>query len=297
MTPQRFVDHGGWWRNRRAVRVEDDGLVIERLIGGEMHVPWAEVIGLHWTDADALRVATPHRSVRFDRHVEGVEALAQAISEARDTVSATPGAAAVALWLGAAHEVEARIGAAATGRVRWAVLAWPLIFAACLAITVWYDASPQQQFPLLTVGFLVLTIVAVLSGGTPHLRRHRPRTRSWHDAHADAGKRYTLTVDADGVTLRSQRNSRRFAWTEIQRCDAVSGGLRLTPFEGAALFIPDAPRFRHATEAIWRVMRGMSGFYLDDAPPPPGAISLARLNGDEPLDNRGLSRVEPEDAP
>jgi hypothetical protein len=277
---QRFVDHRGWWRNRRAVRVEHDALVVERWRGDEVRVPWVDVVGLHWPSADQLTVVTPGDLLEFDRQVRGLEALAQAISDARAAAEAKPTRLDVARWLGGEHKAAVRIAAHARVRLRFRLSAetwqWCIYFVVSLVLLTGRWAGIAWA-AVVTVGLLALTFVVTLVG---------------------AVSRYTLTVDTSGVTLLTPRLRRRLAWDQIESCTGTpEGGLVLTPKQNvAALRIPAKPAFHKAIEAIWRVMQGLGGVHLDEVPPPPGALSQARLVGHEDAQDRGLSLAEPEES-
>jgi hypothetical protein len=305
MTPQRFLDHAGWRRNRRAVRVADDALVIERFIGGEVIVPWVDVVGLHWAGADRLSLATPERRLVFDRRVEGLEALAQAVTEARSAVEAAPGAADVARWLGEEYHVVARFPARSRGCVAEKLLTMALFVAVWYATEEWLEPwlgweRAYGRFGLLLYLLMLAAPVVGCLALFDGLKRHLPaRWQQSLAAVGDAKPRCTLTVDAGGVSVQwPSRRRRRLAWDQIAHCEAVNNGLLLTRRHGSSpLLIPDEPVFHDAIAAIRRVMSGLDDVNFEDVPPPPGALSRVHLTGEEPADDRGLSRVEPEDAP
>jgi hypothetical protein len=279
MTPQRFLDHAGWRRNRRAVRVEEDALVIEPRRGQEVRVPWVDVIDLRWQGRGAVMVTTPACVLRFDRHVEGLEELAQAIREARAAVQDAPDGEDVARRLGGAFQATANVGPFVSqserlrllGRV-YAAFAPGVLLALYLAPRV-----PWEWTAILLIGLYVgLVRTLLVRGRSP----------------------YTLTVDASGVRLRTPERLQWLRWAEIDRWElTVTEDLVLISTRAIELIIPAAPRFGEATEAMRRVLRGAAAVHLDDVPLPPGALSLARMTGQEAADRRALRRVEPEDAP
>jgi hypothetical protein len=105
-TSHRFLDRRGWWRNRRAVRVEPDALVIEGWLGDERRVPWVDVVGLRWASADAFDVETPEGVFHFDRHMDDLAALASSIRETRAAAPVVPAEADLLRWLGGEHHVQ-----------------------------------------------------------------------------------------------------------------------------------------------------------------------------------------------
>jgi hypothetical protein len=300
-TSHRFLDRRGWWRNRRAVRVEADGLVIERRRGADMHVPWIDIVGLQWAGPDLLSLFTPAHIFAFDRRVEDLDTLAWLIATGRADADAPPRRDDVARWLDGEHDAVACIlgETAATGmRATWLIL---LALAAIGVVEGWlapwlgWERYLGGAGGLLSLAAIALLTFAFAALGD-ELYRHVPTP--WLSAISTLqrrGRRHWLTVDLSGVTLRSASRYQRLTWAEIERLEPVADGLLLTPRHDAdALLIPPAPSFREATEAIWRVVWGTSGFHLDHVPPPRGALSLVRMSGEESSERRGLSLVEPE---
>jgi hypothetical protein len=278
MTPQRFVDHAGWRRNRRAVRVEDDGLVIEQFFGGEVRVPWVDAIDLYWQGRDAVMVVTPGRVFRFDRRVEGLETLVAAMVDALSAADVSPDDADVRRWLGRDRRAEGmNCREARQARLRLLLVFFVLTVGAALGL--WLEPLAG---PVCATLVWILTFLEAFSLARPL-----------------AGLRTVLDVTPSGVTLRDSEHFCRLSWHDIRQCYRRRNGDLLVSGEGRddAIVVPNDPRLRDAMQAIERVMMGMTRIVLATAPPPPGALSRARLTGDEPLDDRGLSRVEPEDAP
>jgi hypothetical protein len=275
MTPQRFLDHAGWWRNRRAVRVEDEALVIEPRHGDEVRVPWVDVIDLYRQGRDAVMVVTPGRVFRFDRGVEGLEALVTAMVAARDAAQTEPTHADVARWLGRAKHAQGSTRVDAK-EVIWRITLAILVLTAGIGLGILFEPRAGGICTLVVWFVTYATALAVL----------RPA----------AGPPVVLDVDASGVTLRDSRRIRRLFWDQIRSCRRQPfGDLRLAAERDAdTILILSQPAFRDAMVAIERVMRGLNAVHGHDVVAPPGALSRARLTADEPADDRGLSRVEPE---
>jgi hypothetical protein len=301
-TSQRFLDHHGRRLDRRAVRVEDDALVIETWDGHEQRLPWVDVVGLQRQSARGFEVMTVDGVLRFDRHVEGLEQLAQAIRHARAAADAVPGEADIARWLGGGYHVVADLGPTDARHITLVgTLALPLFVLfelACLFVpglsSEWMACGMALVFAFAVLALLADVAAAVGRSMEPRVRPRRPYTLATRLG-AWVWDEQVLIVNPSGVTLRSSSSARHLRWEEIRRCEpARDGGLRLTPKHLAAdMLIPASPRFVEAGRAIARVVRGLSAVQLDGALPH-GALSRARLADEE--ETRGLSRVESEDA-
>jgi hypothetical protein len=285
---RRFVDYR-WWRNRRAVRVEADGLVIERRLGREWRVPWVDVIGLRWYGPDEVVVETPSRTLRFERSVDGLEVFAEAVRELRSAAGGEPTSADVTRWLrmwvpDAWSDAPVAFFVAMLGLVFCAALAARLGAAQlCLEILL------AVLFGLMAVGigyFLVASVSRRLAAW---------RARRVGGSHREDRRFYDLKVDADGVTLRMPTGSRKLLWHEIKGCEPKGDALLLLVHGGTDLAIPASAEFRARAEAIQRVVRGLGGVHLEVGPVPDGALSLAHMRGGETDHGRGLSLLEREE--
>jgi hypothetical protein len=292
---QRHANRRGWLRNRRAVTLDDDGLVIEPWLGRPRRIPWADVRAVQWRDSHRAEVQEWQGGVVLDDGLEGFGELVAAIEqrvaeESERAVKRGPHAATIERWLGGPLTIYVPLPSPL--RAQLVRTAPPVGAALGLLVGLILDDPATERgnadaaaiVALISLLGYALGHVAVLVLAPPLL---------WlMERFGVPDARPTLRVQADGQGLAcgtaDVRHGRWSALCQVRPC-AEGWELRFGQHEHP-MVLPDHASLKPILTTAQRVLRASYDVPVEDQPVSEAALS--RMTGAAEAEDRGLSRSE-----
>jgi hypothetical protein len=265
---ERYPDQRGGLHNLRAVRVNQQGLVLTRYLGGPTRLAWADITAVSWRRGGAALVSTTHGQLRLAASVRGLPQLVQRIDA---LAGAAPRAAVQSL--GALEDVAER----ALGGLRqvwlmptrtgWIGFASPValrltqagVMLALFLLGVVQHVDPPSACMALAIPVLLWPV--------------------WH-----------VAADRHGVVCKAPLRCRRtLQWRDLSSVEESWGRIRLLDGDGRQLKLPFTPHTAPVLHAAQRVLKAHAyheaGGYVPET-------ALSRATAESELDDRGLSLSE-----
>ena len=289
---QRHANRRGWLRNRRAVTLDDDGLVIEPWLGRPRRIPWADVRAVRWLDSHRAEVQAWRGRVVLDeglgRLPELVEAIEQRVeAESAEQVRGGPDAETIERWLGGERDIslvlpnELRprlIQASAFGGAMMGLATGGILIDSRAGLILWPVCGLFGYGLGAALGRLVAPLVMTLLErlGFP-------------------GELLSLRLLVDGHRLACHRpgeRERSFRWNDLTDAKLCADGWRLRFGHGdrRPLVLPDHAVLQPVITTAHHVLEARRAVPVEDQPISEAALS--RATGEAEADDRGLSLSE-----